>query len=120
MVFCATIAMHQVIEFYEQNLQLARETGDRRGELSALGSLGRAYEALNETDKAREYFEMCLTVAREIGDLGQERTLLKHLNSGGDKKAGRPESHSKSRKKSDDGDSPSRRKKAGPKSRKTP
>jgi tetratricopeptide (TPR) repeat protein len=72
--------MHQVIEFYEQNLKIARETGDSRGEMSALGSLGRAYDALNERDKAVECFELSLKIARAIGDARTERSMLKHLS----------------------------------------
>jgi tetratricopeptide (TPR) repeat protein len=73
--------MHQVIEFYEQNLQIAREMGDRRGEMTALGSLARAYDALNERDKAIGYFDLALKIAREIGDSRNERDMLKHLNA---------------------------------------
>lgn len=71
--------MHQVIEFYEQNLQLARELGDRRGEMSALGSLGRAYDALNEHEKAIECYELALKLARELGDARSERQALRCL-----------------------------------------
>lgn len=72
--------MHQVIEFYEQNLRLARETGDHRAELSALGSLGRAYDALEERDKAIACYEQALIVARSVGDARSERHMLKSLN----------------------------------------
>ncbi|HMV83645.1 MAG TPA: tetratricopeptide repeat protein [Blastocatellia bacterium] len=111
--------MHQVIEFYEQNLRLARETNDRRGELSALGSLGRAYEALNEMDKARDYFDLCLQVAREIGDVRQERSLLKHLDADSDKKVRKTNSGKSRKKTATTGDS-SQPKKTRPRTRKTP
>lgn len=42
----------RAIEFYQQNLQIARETGDRRGEGTTLGNLGLAYVALGETHHA--------------------------------------------------------------------
>lgn len=71
---------HQVIEFYQQNLQLARETGNRRDEMSALASLGRAYEALEERDKAIEFYELALKIAADLGDGRAERQTLKHLN----------------------------------------
>lgn len=97
--------MHHVIEFYEQNLKIARETGDIRGEMSALGSLGRAYDALSESDKAVECFELSLKIARQIGDARNERYMLKHLNetagSTEEKKQGQPrtprQSHKKNR-----------------------
>jgi len=72
--------MHQVIEFYEQNLRLARETADQRGEMSALNSLARAYDALDERGKAIEFYEQALQIARRIGDARGERHTLKHLN----------------------------------------
>ncbi|MDX2041492.1 MAG: tetratricopeptide repeat protein [Acidobacteriota bacterium] len=73
-------SMHQVIEFYQQNLQLARETGNRRDEMSALASLGRAHEALEERDKAIEFYELALKIAGDLGDGRAERQTLKHLN----------------------------------------
>lgn len=72
--------MHQVIEFYQQNLQLARETGNRRDEMSALASLGRAHEALEERDKAIEFYELALKIAAEVSDGRAERQTIKHLN----------------------------------------
>ncbi len=72
--------MYQVIEFYRQNLQLAREIGDRRGELAALSSLGRAYHALEEHDKALECYEDALKIARVLGDVRTERQTMKNIN----------------------------------------
>lgn len=72
--------MYQVIEFYKQNLQLARESGQRREEMSALASLARAYDALQERDKAVEFYELALSIARQLGDSRAERDTLKHLN----------------------------------------
>lgn len=72
--------MYQVIEFYKQNLQLARESGQRREEMSALASLARAYDALQERDKAVEFYELALGIARQLGDSRAERDTMKHLN----------------------------------------
>jgi tetratricopeptide (TPR) repeat protein len=121
--------MHQVIEFYEQNLQIARETGDSRGEMSALGSLGRAFAALNERDKAIECFELSLKIAREIGDARNERYMLKHLHevstAAEDKTQVQLKSPRKSRKKKDSSTTQSAsksslRKKAKSQTKKTP
>ena len=91
--------MHQVIEFYQQNLQLARETGQRRDEMSALASLGRAYEALEERDKAVEFYELALKIARDVGDGRAERQALKHLNEALNPQAGKDDSIAKPAKK---------------------
>jgi len=72
--------MHQAIEFYEQNLRLSRETGDRRGEMAALNSLGRAFAALEERERAVECYEQALGIARQIGDARGERLTLKNLD----------------------------------------
>lgn len=75
-----SLMQHQVIEFYQQNLQLARETGNRRDEMSALASLGRAFEALEERVKAIEFYEQALNIAAELGDGRAERQAIKHLH----------------------------------------
>jgi len=72
--------MYQVIEFYIQNLQLARDTGNPQGELAALNSLGRAYQALAEHDKAVECYEAALKIAHQLSDVRAERNTLKNLN----------------------------------------
>lgn len=74
--------MHQVIEFYEQNLRLAQQTGDQRGESAALNSLGTAYDALGEREKAVACYEQALQIARQVGDARGERLMLKKLNDG--------------------------------------
>ena len=54
-------------EHYEQSLALARETGDRRGEANATGSLGIVHLSLGRHADAREHHERWLALAREIG-----------------------------------------------------
>ena len=49
--------------------------------MSALASLARAYDALQEQDKAVEFYELALQIARELGDNRAERDALKHLNA---------------------------------------
>jgi len=61
-------AAARLIDFYEQDLAIAREIGDRHGEGSTLGGLGNAYASLGEIGCAIEFFEQHLVVAREIGD----------------------------------------------------
>ena len=61
---------------YEQELVIAREIGDRRGEGNALGNLGVAYKNLGEVRKAIEFYEQRLVIAREIGDRRGEGNAL--------------------------------------------
>ena len=67
------------IEFYEQQLVIVREIGNRRGEGNALGNLGAAYAELGEVRKAIEFFEQRIVIAREIGDLRSEGTALSNI-----------------------------------------
>jgi tetratricopeptide (TPR) repeat protein len=67
---------HDSIEFYEQQLQIARETGDRRGEGATLSNLGNAYYSLGETHRAIEFYEQDLAISRETGNRRNEGDAL--------------------------------------------
>ena len=71
----------KAIEFYEKQLIIVREIGDRRGEGNALGNLGSAYADLGETRKAIEFYEKQLIIGREIGDRGGEGAALGNLGN---------------------------------------
>jgi serine/threonine protein kinase/tetratricopeptide (TPR) repeat protein len=49
-------------------LAIARETGSRRDEASALGNLGNDFDAVGRFDEARAHHERHLAISREIGD----------------------------------------------------
>ena len=66
----------RAIEYYEQGLEIAGETGDRRGEGEMLNNLGIAYRRLGETRRAIEYYEQDLVITRETGDRRGEGTAL--------------------------------------------
>jgi tetratricopeptide (TPR) repeat protein len=70
---------HLAIEYYEQALTIARETGDRNGEGTWLSGLGQCYIALGQTKRAITYFEQALTIARETGDPYREGACLSGL-----------------------------------------
>jgi tetratricopeptide (TPR) repeat protein len=60
--------MDRCIKCYETSIQLAKEIGDRKGEVSALGNLGNVYSALGQVEKVADYYGQALTIASEIGD----------------------------------------------------
>ena len=60
--------MEKAIGFYEQQLVIVREIGDRRGEGAALGNLGLAYAALGQTERAIGLLEQALRIGQEIKD----------------------------------------------------
>jgi CHAT domain-containing protein len=53
----------------ESALHIARSGGDRQGEAAALGSLGDAYRLRGDEQKAIEYLQASLKIAREIKHL---------------------------------------------------
>ena len=55
------------IRWLEAALAASRQLNNRSDEGDALGNLGVAYQALGETRKAIELYELHLVVAREIG-----------------------------------------------------
>jgi tetratricopeptide (TPR) repeat protein len=69
----------KAIEYYEQALKIAKETGDRLNEGSHLGNLGNAYQNLGDAKKAIEYYEQALKIAKEIGDRRNEGVWLGNL-----------------------------------------
>ncbi|MBP0026872.1 CHAT domain-containing tetratricopeptide repeat protein [Roseofilum sp. Guam] len=58
----------EALASWEQALTLYREMGDRQGEANSLGSLGNAYHALGQVQRAITFHEQSLTLAREISD----------------------------------------------------
>src|SRR5207248_2793483 len=73
--------VEKAIGYYEQNLQIAREVKDRRGEGNALGNLGTAYAALGQAEKAIGCYEQNLQIAREINDRGGEGNAVGNLGN---------------------------------------
>ena len=71
--------MERAIGSYEQHLTIARAIGDRRGEGTALGSLGIAYANLGQVERAIGSYEQHLAIARAIGDRQGEGNALGNL-----------------------------------------
>jgi tetratricopeptide (TPR) repeat protein len=69
----------KAIEFYEQQLTIARAIGSRQNEVTALGSLANAYSALGQLEKAIRFYEQALTISREITDRRSEGAALGSL-----------------------------------------
>ena len=71
----------RAIDFYEQQLAISREIGNRAraGEGSALNNLGNAYLNLGQYERAIHFYEQSLAIAREIGDRAGESHSLGNL-----------------------------------------
>jgi CHAT domain-containing protein len=71
----------KALEFYQQSLIIAREIGDRQGELNAVNNSGLAYSSLGQYQKSLELYQQSLTIAREIGDRQGETSVLSNSGS---------------------------------------
>ena len=49
-------------------MKIAKEIGDRAGEGASYGNLANVYQSLGDYQKAIEYHEKRLKIAKEIGD----------------------------------------------------
>jgi tetratricopeptide (TPR) repeat protein len=85
--------VEQAIEYHQRALTIAREicaastersaewAAARRGEAHQLGNLGNAYHELEQMERAIEYHEQALAIAREIGDWHGEGDDLGNLGN---------------------------------------
>ena len=55
-------------EYYNLNLKVVKEVGDKYGEGIGYGNLGNAYYRLGDFKKAIEYHNLNLKIAKELGD----------------------------------------------------
>ena len=60
--------VRRAIEYYEQQLEITREIGDRRGEGNALANMGNAYAQLGDPDHARDLWQQALAIYEAIED----------------------------------------------------
>eukprot|EP00795_Rhopilema_esculentum_P010890 gene10890-19717_t len=74
-------ALERAVEFYEANLVLVRELGDRAAEGRAFGNLGNTHYLLGNFDKAVQYHEERLMVARQFSDTSAERRAFSNLGN---------------------------------------
>ena len=64
------------IEHYQKSLEIARETGSRRGRATVLGNLGLCYDRLGNYQLAIEYHQQDLAISQGVGDRkGEARAL---------------------------------------------
>jgi tetratricopeptide (TPR) repeat protein len=73
--------LQQVRSYHEQQLEIAQEIGDRQLESSALGYLGNAYAALDDSHQAIAFYEQQLEIARELKDRHGESVALGNLGN---------------------------------------
>jgi CHAT domain-containing protein len=69
------------LQFFQQALQIYRDTGDQAAERTILNSIGGVYYALGQYSNALEYYQQALSVARLIGDRAGEGGSLNNTGS---------------------------------------
>ncbi|XP_064552812.1 G-protein-signaling modulator 2 [Drosophila montana] len=74
-------ALAKAVEFYQENLQLMRDLGDRGAQGRACGNLGNTYYLLGDFQAAIEHHQERLRIAREFGDRAAERRANSNLGN---------------------------------------
>ncbi|XP_068680153.1 tetratricopeptide repeat protein 28-like [Montipora foliosa] len=71
----------QAIKYYQKNLSISKEVGDRDGEGSGYGNLGNVYPNLGNFKRAIEYYEKHLSIAKEVGNRAGEGSTYGNLGN---------------------------------------
>ena len=71
----------EVMQRLQQQLTIAKNTGDRAGEGRAYGNLGNACQCLGDFKQALEYHNQHLSIAKEVGDRAGEGRAYGNLGN---------------------------------------
>ncbi|XP_037949167.1 G-protein-signaling modulator 2 isoform X2 [Teleopsis dalmanni] len=74
-------ALTKAVDFYQENLKLMRDLGDRGAQGRACGNLGNTYYLLGDFQAAIEHHQERLRIAREFGDKAAERRANSNLGN---------------------------------------
>ncbi|XP_058158715.1 G-protein-signaling modulator 1 [Dasypus novemcinctus] len=73
--------LRRASEFYERNLSLVKELGDRAAQGRAYGNLGNAHYLLGNFAEATAFHKERLAIAKEFGDKAAERRAYSNLGN---------------------------------------
>ncbi|MEG4234435.1 CHAT domain-containing protein [Microcoleus sp. Pol11C3] len=71
----------QAIEYYQQSLNIHRDTNNRYAEANSLNNLGNIYSLLGEYSQAIDYHQRAINIQRDIGNRGGEAESLNALGN---------------------------------------
>ncbi|CRL08700.1 CLUMA_CG021331, isoform A [Clunio marinus] len=74
-------SLMKAVDFYQQNLSLMREIGDRSAQGRSCGNLGNTFYLLGDFNAAIEHHQERLRIAREFGDKAAERRANSNLGN---------------------------------------
>ena len=60
------------LEYQEKSLRIAKELGDKVGEVKAYGDLGKIFFGFGDLSTAKEYYKENTCIAKEVGDRAEE------------------------------------------------
>ena len=69
----------KAIKYYNQALEIAKQTGDKGGESFCLGNLGIDHHSLGDYQKSIKYLIQALEIAKQIGDKQKEGLWLNNI-----------------------------------------
>ncbi|XP_069465668.1 G-protein-signaling modulator 1 isoform X2 [Ambystoma mexicanum] len=73
--------LQKATEFYEKNLSLVKELGDRAAQGRAYGNLGNTHYLLGNFSEAISFHKERLSIAKEFGDRAAERRAYSNLGN---------------------------------------
>ncbi|XP_070582112.1 G-protein-signaling modulator 2-like isoform X4 [Ptychodera flava] len=73
--------LQKATEFYEENLSIVKELGDKAAQGRACGNLGNTHYLLGNFSKAIMFHEERLSIAKEFGDKSAERRAYSNLGN---------------------------------------
>ncbi|XP_043913981.1 G-protein-signaling modulator 1 isoform X1 [Protopterus annectens] len=74
-------SLQQATDYYERNLSLVKELGDRAAQGRAYGNLGNTHYLLGNFSEAIEFHKARLAIAKEFGDKAAERRAYSNLGN---------------------------------------
>lgn len=74
-------SLMKAVDYYQQNLALMRDIGDRSAQGRSCGNLGNTFYLLGDFSAAIEHHQERLRIAREFGDKAAERRANSNLGN---------------------------------------
>jgi tetratricopeptide (TPR) repeat protein/nucleoside phosphorylase len=71
----------EALKYYQESLQIKKETGDRAWEATILNNIGGIYDAIGQRQEALKYFREALPIRQEVGDRVGEAATLNNIGA---------------------------------------
>ena len=69
----------KALNFYQQELALEQQIGDKAGEATTLNNIGLVYSNIGQPQKALDFYQQALPLRRQVGDKAGEATTLNNI-----------------------------------------